>query len=124
MNANQSARGPEQVTVSVGGTLMVVTLHDVEALRDALLDHLRHSDYYARERLMASTAGSVRIDADGKARIGRWRLGSDQRGLLLRLREPPGPEEGKAHRASVAKQGSTWTITGLVLERLRPPSPR
>lgn len=106
-----------------GDAEVEMTLKELESLRDSLREYLLASDYYARERLAAWTSGSVRFDADGSARIGRWRLGAHRASLVLRLVEPPGAEEGKAHRASVAKQDGRWVVTRLVLERLRPPRP-
>lgn len=124
MNASEESNGPDQAVVQVGSTEVVVTLDDAKAIRDALLDYLRRSDYYARDRLVGWTDGGARIDPAGKVRLGPWVLGSDGSRLVLRYREPPGPEAGKAHRASVEKDGEAWVITGLVMERIRQRPPR
>jgi hypothetical protein len=112
------AGAPDHVVLRVGDADVKVTLDDAAAMRTALQEHLKQSDYEDRDAVLPWTQGAPRIDADGTLRIGPWVLGTDGKQLYLRYREPPGERVGKAHKAILKKEGDTWTVADLVMERI------
>jgi hypothetical protein len=109
----------DRTVLRVGDADVPLTRDDVKAMRDALLEYLKGSDYQDRDALLGWTRGPAWIDTDGRVRIGPWLLGSDGKDLVLRYRELPGRHAGKAHRATLARKDGAWTVTGLVMERIR-----
>ena len=120
MNGNSDKiESRDRTIIRVGDAEMSLTLDDVKAIQAALLDYLKKSDYEDRDALIGWTQGLAWIDPEGKVRIGPWLLGSDEKSLFLRYREPPGQYAGKAHRAFLTKKDEGWTVTKLVMERIR-----
>lgn len=109
----------DRTVLRVGDAEVALTLDDVKALRDALLDYLKRSDYEDRDELIRWSGGPAWIDPEGRVRIGPWLLGSDGKVMFLRYREPPGQYAGKAHKATLTRKDGTWTIRDLVMERIR-----
>ena len=109
----------DRTVLRVGDADVSVTLDDLKAMRAALLDYLKASDYEDRDALLGWTKGPAWIDPEGTARIGPWVLGSEGKDLFLRYREPPGEHAGKAHKATVTKKDGAWTVSNLVMERIR-----
>lgn len=109
----------DRTVLKVGDAEVELTLDDARAIRAALLDYLKQSDYEDRDELLRWSQGAARIDADGSVRIGPWILGSDGEEIFLRYREPPGQFAGKAHKAFLARKDKTWTVTDLQMERIR-----
>jgi hypothetical protein len=114
-----SDKSADQVVLRVGDADVSVSLGDAAAIRTALQEYLKQSSYEDRDALLQWTQGTPRIDADGTLRIGPWVLGTDGKQLYLRYREPPGQLAGKAHKAILKKEGDTWTVSDLVMERIR-----
>ena len=109
----------DRTVLRVGDTDVTLTLDDVKAIRAALLDYLRQSDYEDRDALIGWTQGPAWIDAERNARVGPWLLGSEGKDIILRYREPPGQHAGKAHKATLTRDASKWTVGSLVMERIR-----
>lgn len=109
----------DRTVLRVGDTEVAVTLDDVKAIRAALIDYLRQSDYEDRDALIGWTQGPAWIDAERNARVGPWLLGTEGKDIILRYREPPGQHAGKAHKATLTRDASKWTVGGLVMERIR-----
>ena len=108
----------DRTVLRVGDADVSLTLDDAKAMRAALLDYLKRSDYEDRDALIPWT-GPAFIDPEGMVRIGPWLLGSEGKEMFLRYREPPGELAGKAHRATLAKKDGTWTVSSLVMEKIR-----
>jgi hypothetical protein len=109
----------ERTVLRVGEAEVELTLDDVRAIRDALVDHLGRSNYEDRDALLPWSQGPAWIDAEGRVRIGPWLLGSRGTQVFLRYREPPGQLAGKAHKAVLARKDGRWTVTDLVMERIK-----
>jgi len=109
----------ERTVLRVGDAEVTVTLDDARAIRLALLDYLKQSDYEDREALLRFSQGPAWIDPDGKVRIGPWLLGSEGKDMFLRYREPPGQFAGKAHKAFLERKDGAWTVTRLLMERIQ-----
>jgi hypothetical protein len=109
----------DRTVLRVGDADVSLTLDDAKAMRVALLDYLKRSDYEDRDALIRWT-GPAFIDTAGTVRIGPWVLGSQGKDIFLRYREPPLPQAGKAHKATLTRKDGTWTVSNLVLERIRP----
>jgi hypothetical protein len=112
-------KSPDHVVLRVGDSDVTVTLADAAAIRTALQEYLKQSSYEDRDAVLPWTQGTPRIDADGTLRIGPWVLGTDDKEVFLRYREPPGQFAGKAHKAVLKKDGDTWTVSDVVMERIR-----
>ena len=109
----------ERTVLRVGDADVSLTLDDAKAMRVALLNYLERSDYEDRDALIRWTQGPAWIDPEGKVRIGPWLLGSEGKDLVFRYREPPGQYAAKAHKAFLTKNDGTWTVSNLVMERIR-----
>ncbi len=109
----------DRTVVRSGDAEVTVTLQDVKAIQTALLEHLKGSDDEDRDDLIRWANGPAWIDSAGSARIGPWLLGSDDGGLYVRYREPPGALAGKAHKAYLAERDGAWSIRSLLTERIR-----
>jgi hypothetical protein len=114
-----SDKSVDHVVLRVGDADVSVSLSDAAAIRTALQDYLKQSSYEDRDALLQWTQGTPRIDADGTLRIGPWVLGTDGKEVFLRYREPPGQFAGKAHKAILKKDGDAWSVSDLVMERIR-----
>jgi hypothetical protein len=112
-------KSPDQVVLRVGEADVTVSLADAAAIRTALQEYLKQSSYEDRDAVLPWTQGTPRIDVDGTLRIGPWVLGTDDKEIFLRYREPPGQFAGKAHKAVLKKDGDTWTVSDVVMERIR-----
>jgi hypothetical protein len=110
---------PDHVVLRVGEADVTVSLADAAAIRTALQEYLKQSSYEDRDAVLPWTQGTPRIDVDGTLRIGPWVLGTDDKEIFLRYREPPGQFAGKAHKAVLKKDGDTWTVSDVVMERIR-----
>jgi len=119
MKGSDDVESLERTVLRVGEAEVELTLDDVKAIRDALVAYLKQSSYEDRDALLPWSDGPAWIDGDGKARIGPWLLGSDGKAIYLRYREPPGEFAGKAHKAILTKAEGKWTVTDLVMERIR-----
>lgn len=108
----------DKTVLRVGDTDVELTLDDAKAIQKALVEYLQQSKYEDRDELL-KWSGPAFIDAEGKLRIGPWLMGSDGKEIYLRYREPPGQFAGKAHRAFLEKKDGTWTVTRLLMERIR-----
>jgi hypothetical protein len=112
-------KSPDHVVLRVGEADVTVSLADAAAIRTALQEYLKQSSYEDRDAVLPWTQGTPRIDVDGTLRIGPWVLGTDDKEIFLRYREPPGQFAGKAHKAVLKKDGDTWTVSDVVMERIR-----
>jgi hypothetical protein len=109
----------DKTVLQVGGAEVTLTVADLKAIRDALLEYLKQSQYEDRDPLIRRSGGPAWIDPQGTARIGPWVLGVDGNDIYLRYREPPGQLAGKAHKAIIEKKDGAWTIRRLDMERIR-----
>ena len=116
----------DRTVLRVGDADVAVTLADVKAIQAALLDYLKRSDYGDRDELIGWTRGPAWIDTEGMVRIGPWLLGSTDKQIYLRYREAPGRLAARAHKALLARKDGKWTVTDVVMEKIRvlSPSPR
>jgi len=112
-------KSADHVVLRVGDADVSVSLTDAAVIRTALQEYVKQSNYEDRDALLPWTQGTPRIDEDGTLRIGPWVLGTDGKQLYLRYREPPGQFAGKAHKAILKKEGAAWTVSDLVMERIR-----
>jgi hypothetical protein len=112
--------GPEQVQIDVAGARLTVTRADVQAMKAALLAHLRQSDAEDRDLLVRMTERAPAwIDAEGAVRVGAWLLQPRESGLALTYRLPPGRDAGKAYAALLSRADGQWTVQKLLTERIR-----
>lgn len=109
----------QRTVLRVGEAEVELTLDDVRAIRDALVGYLERSSYEDRDALLPWSRGPGWIDAEGRVRIGPWLLGSRGTQIFLRYREPPGALAGKAHKAVLARKDGRWTVTDMVMERIK-----
>jgi hypothetical protein len=109
----------ERTVLRVGDADVTLTLDELKSIRDALVAYLKASTYEDRDALLPWSDGPAFIDPEGVARIGPWVLGVQGKEIYLRYREPPGQSAGKAHKAILAKKDGTWSVTDLVMERIR-----
>jgi hypothetical protein len=109
----------DKTVIHVGDADVTLTLDELKAIRTALVSYLKASSYEDRDAILGWSEGPAFIDAQGTARIGPWVLGTEGKEVFLRYREPPGQLAGKAHKAILAKKDGAWTVTDLVMERIR-----
>jgi hypothetical protein len=119
MSGSDKVESLDKTVIRVGDADVTLTLDELKGIRASLLDHLKASSYEDRDALLNWTQGPAFIDSAGVARIGPWVLGVEGKDVFLRYREPPGQSAGKAHKAILARKDGGWSVTDLVMERIR-----
>jgi len=120
MTGSDGIKSAERTVLRAGETDVELTFGDAQAIHEALLMHLRQSEYPDRDELL-KWSGPPFIDGEGTLRIGLWVLGWDGKNktMFLRLREQPGHLMARAHKATLARTEGQWAVTGLGTERIR-----
>lgn len=119
MTPRHGTAAAKQIRFDLANDPVVVTEHDLNTIRQAVLAYLRTSDEDLRDTLIAEleTAPAF-IDEAGTGRVGVWLL--QQRGDALRLvHHPERAPVMYLHYAVLERRSASWRVQRFGVERVR-----